>query len=217
MVRVAIALISALCGCHTVFEVAPPPDAEVPIVCAAPLLDDPLDDGAICEMWGQPREDAGCMIRESPDGLVFAAIDVAGSRCRCTSRGPVTFSEDGIAVEVTSVMLGTTSDFTLLSVGADMNLSMGVANGQLVLMNNTGTEGYAELLYAEAAMRWWRLRRAGADVVAEYGADGRTWTQLGVRVNSAQDVATPYLFAGISQNDDTADGQAVYRRFMICP
>ena len=51
--------------------------------------------------------------------------------------------------------------------------------------------GITSIAFNPVTMAYWRLRRSGANVVAEYGSDGISWTVLGTSTGTP----TPTLFS----------------------
>jgi hypothetical protein len=208
-----------LSGCQILFELQPVEvlDDAAPTICDDPLIDDPFDDGRVCEGWGQPLPEKNCAISELAEGLVIAPAASTASRGRCVSNGMLPLTERGIMVEVADVLLDDDGDFTLLSLASPTDLSLGVSNRRLRLTSNLGSPVYGNTTYIRDQMRWWRLRREGPSIVAEYAADGIDWRPLGEPVAKADTEVSLFLFAGLNSNGDVAtEGRAVYRRLIVC-
>jgi hypothetical protein len=187
-------------------------------LCGNPVIDDQFANGMPCDGWAQSFEQmGGCTITENANGLVMQPAAQTGSNCRCSTGASRPFSADGVIVEVDMVLGGNDDDFTLLSLGAPLDVSIGVTNGMLLFENNVGSMVYASLAYDPVRMRWWRLRQSASNVVAQYSSNGTSWVMLGLPQFKPATAAPVYLYAGLNPGNATVQGGAIYKRLVVCP
>ena len=232
MLRGAL-LLCALAGCDIVFRVdhiSPTEgtdalrDTAIPdafALCAQSFLDDSFDNDLPCDPWGTVNTAAGASVTESNGSIVVQpAANMVGSRGGCYPSGMFPFGAGGVAAEISHPIMGTDSEFTLLSSGS-MHLAVGVANGQIVFQNDVGTVQYGSaIIYVASAMRWWRIRPMGAStVVGEYSANALDWNELGRVTMTVPATASFGFLAGLNNNRpaQAAPDKAVYDRFVVCP
>ncbi|NVB78506.1 MAG: hypothetical protein HOV81_08950 [Kofleriaceae bacterium] len=183
--------------------------------CSA-ALDELFSDGEPCSPWATANTTAAAMLEETDLGLVVTPSTVmTGSRAGCFGNAGYPFGQDGVMVEVDEVLTGASDEYTTLELTADM--AVGVSDGRLVMANNLGTTEYAQLAYVPADMRWWRILPTSdrSGIEAQYSADGRSWSRLGITPFVVPENVAINVQAGVAATSSGA-GRAVFRRLIVC-
>jgi hypothetical protein len=191
-------------------------DAEGVAPPCAVFLDIKFDQlGDACTPW-EPDIRNGAVITQTTEGLTIRPSAQANSYGRCHSLYPVPITENGVMAEVQQIL---PVGYTVLSLGATIDLQILAGGGLLRLTNNLGDIIYTDMpepAYSPTEMRWWRLRRTTTSVVtAEYSSDAKDWKRLGVHTDTSVD-AYPFVTGGTVGERTVATDTAIYRRLIMC-
>lgn len=187
-------------------------DAAPASLCnGAPRIDDEFTGGGTCEPWGDDYASMFTTVTEFQGALRITptATNQSGG---CTEPQLQPWGDNGVIVEVSLVLAGNGNYAVFQLLGLDR--SMGVVNNAIVYSNGDGSAVFELAVYSPAAMRWWRMRPSGNDVVAEYSPDGMTWVQLGTTPTLDADIRVN-LIAG-TEPGASPGGTAAFDRLVVC-
>jgi hypothetical protein len=189
--------------------------------CQPGSFSDPFQAGPPCP-WGTASETGGASITVGGGTLVMTPSGAMSSALCRTQSASLAFDVNGVFVEVVSaVQTVNNNGFTFMqalpATTSAVEACIGVENGKLRFGSESLAIVYHEVDYVPAAMRWWRLRRAGSSVAADFSPDGASWYQLGVHGGSVAANVFLYIDAGTSGSNPVAPGPARFRNLGICP
>jgi hypothetical protein len=177
----------------------------------APILDEHFTSATPCSSWGTSWGPPNTSIAQGGGQLTVTPTQ-GNSDGGCSWNQAMPLGVGGAVVEANpmSISDGYT---TLQLVGIDRQLGKNGDELQFSTVNSTTV--FAHAPYDATAMHWWRLRPTTTAIVAEYSADGQSWTMFGSRPTSFQDVQ-PTLIAGLFGSAVPATGSE-FTRFALCP
>jgi len=197
------------------------PDA----ACQPQIIHDDFTGTKLCGNWGIP---SGLAATEGGGMFVIAPQpNTGGSQGGCFAAAPVAFGDDGLFLEVTSVLAqqgdgqgGSYMFFTIHTpTPADavtLQISLG-GNHLSALTPDNATTGTVP--YDPAQMKWWRLRpdRALPGVVADVSANGFVWQTLGQVAGTVPASVIVEFTAGTYGSGLPDPGKAILENFNVCP
>jgi hypothetical protein len=173
-----------------------------------------------CPPWGVGSGGATTIISTGGRLVITPTPGIAaGGQCLATQ--PIAFAAgSGGWVEVDAVLDPAVptayTRFDLDDVVAQVRLRLVATGGELRASAGpfSGMTELGQVPYTPA-MRWWRWRAIGADSIAEFSPDGRTWTQLATSQGVPGQVHA-VLSAGHGSAQPPA-GSAMFAGFNECP
>ncbi len=195
----------------------PRPDAAGPQVnqttCTPPGTACAFPGGLPCSCWGT-RSFTNAGIGESNGRLTISPnANTAGAQGSCL-RSAVPFEAPGVIAEISAVVRGA-QGLTAVQLGATPNVyTLSVRDGVLVMEDGDGT--VASVGYDAVAMRWWRIRPVGAQVIYETAADGKTWTTRGTS-NRPASASYEVRVIGGTIGPQSDPGTAQIEGINVCP
>jgi hypothetical protein len=210
--RVLVASMVVLAGCDAVFDLelvgdSQPPIGELPAFCADPYVFEDFEDPDVpgCGVafpFGDVRRE---------DGELVLAVPDASSNAGCsTPERPLT--ANGIFMRVTQRLEVDFAYTGLVAYSGEESVAI-IYNGRLQL--HIQRDEYDKRGDLADPPEWWRLRRAGSDVVAETSETGTTWSELArVALPGFGTVVVDFV-AGIEPNR-AGSGTARFAAFGIC-
>jgi len=229
-----LAVASLLAGCDQVLrldDIKPPPDAPP---CSMPDLHDDFSvPSPVCGTWGKIYGVASWITRGA-NTLVITPVDGVYDEGLCTTTSAIPFGPYGVFVETSEVetndgygvfeidtytALGDSapSASTLFSVATNF-----VAFADETTCGATGCSYIQTAVYVASQMKWWRMipDNNGTTIVAQFSADGYTWSEF-----SRRDLAAPALAnyavvsigGGNGRGSGGSPGRLVFDKFDVCP
>jgi hypothetical protein len=176
--------------------------------CVNPIFFDSFSATSPCAPWGSAYTTTTAL--EEANGVLSITPNiVAGSVGGCLSSSSYAFG-NGVTAIVDETLQGPGA-YTVLGVhGADMQIN--VASGMLRYQTTSSTD--VGVVTYTSAMKWWRIRPSGANVIGEYSMDGTSWVALGTTNASPAQVSVE-IAAGSNNGGNV--GKALFDELMICP
>jgi hypothetical protein len=186
--------------------------------CTMPAVYDDFMGATACA-WGATHNVANSDVF---GGALHVTPPVPGTQVgsQCSDN---TFAFDrGTFVEVPSVTTQATgyAEIQMFFATHSVQLLYYVDTGTLELSDEaTNRGGLAKKRYDPVAMRWWALRPISThQIVAQYSADGLTWTQFGPIKDIASDVLSGLLVFGAGYyGNETVASTTVFQHWNVCP
>jgi len=179
-----------------------------------PDIVDRFDGREPCVPWGQQFGNAALEIHDQVLTITPAAeFQNSGG---CLANEPIEFRDGGIFLEVPAVLPAGRGFVAIATQGGATAPSLVARDGRLAL--TAAGDVVASAPYDATAMRWWRLRpdRVAGATIAEYAADGRNWTQLGV-LDVPPEPAITFELSGGTDAPDPSPATARIAQLGVCP
>lgn len=197
-------------------------DAEVPAdvspssVCST-AVDDMFTGLTPCAGWGASFTSNTAAVTSGNGELRITVTSSASeSNAGCNS-GQFLFIGSGVIAHITSITTGINSYNGLQIHGSSLDAALNVNGGFLKFQTSNAGTTWNFTTYDAVTMAWLRMwpDRTSNDVVAEYSADGQTWTELGRRAMNLPQMATFTLIGGVNAGG-IYTGTTRFSRFIIC-
>jgi hypothetical protein len=176
--------------------------------------------GSTCDPWGSVSADGATTIEEDGALVIAPAANMAITFGGCLSHEGVDFA-GGIFAEVSQALpADAPSAYTVLALynavegGAPFAMSMNAHAGTLSAYLDDVNRKDAP--YDPQAMRWWRIRPAGGDILFETAPDGRLWTLFVAAPSPAMAAAVVSVGAGTNEAE-VSPGTARIEGVNACP
>lgn len=186
-------------------------DATTTVGCTSPGNATSFPPGPPCAGWGTSFAN-NASVQNSGGRLLITPVPAEAAATAGCTHTTVPFGVDGVLVEVSQVLAGTSSRTRLELSGT--GLSIGVEGGQMVARAGGATR--ASVPFAAATMRWWRMRPIGGGIGFETAADGLHWTTLATAAGPPPATA-PIRIVGDTPSAEPAPGAARIEGLNLCP